>query len=170
MDEKQWRGVAAGAERIAAAVHAQTGMSTVFHHHCGTPVETLEETARFLEMTNPDLVGLCYDTGHFAYAGSEPLAALSRFRERVWHVHFKDYRADLAERSHREGWGYHQAVANGLFCALGEGDIDFHGILAHLVDTNYSGWIVVEDEMPPGTCDPFQNAKHDRAYLMNLGL
>jgi hypothetical protein len=28
----------------------------------------------------------------------------------------------------------------------------------------------VEDEMPPGACDPLENAKQDRAYLRSLGL
>jgi len=170
MGEEQWRAITAGAQRVAACVRDETGLPVVFHHHSGTPVETLEETARFLAMTDPELIGLCYDTGHFAYAGSDPLAALKRFRDRVWHVHFKDFRPEVAARALRGRWDYHQAVANGLFCELGGGDIDFPAILAHLVDTGYAGWIVVEDEMPPGTCDPFENAKHDRAYLRSLGL
>lgn len=168
--DEQWRSIAAGAERVAASVRQETGLPAVFHHHSGTPVETLEETARFMDMTDPDLIGLCYDSGHFAYAGADPLAALRYFRERVWHVHFKDFRPGLAERARRNRWDYHQAVANGLFCELGGGDIDFPGILAHLVDTGYEGWVVVEDEMPPGACDPFENAKHDRAFLRSLGL
>ena len=168
--EGQWRAIAAGAARVAASVRQETGLPTVFHHHSGTPVETLEETARFLDMTDPDLIGLCYDTGHFAYAGAGPLAALRRFRDRVWHVHLKDFRRRLAERARRDRWNYHQAVANGLFCELSGGDIDFPEILRYLVDTGYEGWVVVEDEMPPGACDPFENAKHDRAFLRSLGL
>jgi inosose dehydratase len=170
MRDEEWRAVATGAERIAVRVRDETGLPLVFHHHSGTQVETLDETARFLEMTDPELVGLCYDTGHFAYAGTEPLAALKQFRDRVWQVHFKDYRAALAARARRESWGYHQAVANGLFCELGVGDINFPGILTYLVETGYDGWIVVEDEMPPSTGDPLESAKDDRAYLRSLGL
>lgn len=170
MTEEQWVAVAAGTQRLAARVRDETGLRTAFHHHAGTSVETLDETARILEMTDPGLLGLCYDTGHFAYAGSDPLAALKGLGDRVWHVHFKDFRTEVAERARREAWDYHKAVANGLFCELGGGGVDFAAILAHLVDAGYEGWIVVEDEMPPGVCDPFENAKRDRAYLRGLGL
>ena len=170
MSEEQWMAVASGAERIAGRVCDETGLRTVFHHHAGTPVETLEETAHFLEMTDPALIGLCYDSGHFAYAGADPVDALRRVGDRIWHVHFKDFRPVVAERARREGWDYHRAVASDLFCELGGGGIDFAALLAELRTMDYRGWIVVEDEMPPGTCDPLESAKHDRAYLRGLGL
>jgi len=166
----QWGALARGAERIAKRVRDEAGLSTVFHHHCGTPVETLDETVRFMEMTDPGLVGLCYDSGHFAYAGTDPLEALKRFGDRTWHVHFKDFRAGIRGRARREGWDYHRAVAGGLFCELGAGDIDFPRLMGHLQSIAYSGWIVIEDEIPPGSGDPFENAKRDRAYLRRLGL
>src|SRR3990172_10080540 len=168
--DEQWRAIAAGAERIAERIRDETGLPAVFHHHAGTPVETLEETSRFLDMTDAELIGLCYDTGHFAYAGTDPLEALRRFRERVRHVHFKDFRPDVADRARRERLDYHEAVANGLFCEVGSGAIDFPAILDELLATGYDGWIVVEDEMPPGSCAPLENAKRDRAYLRGLGL
>ncbi|HET9477352.1 MAG TPA: TIM barrel protein [Dehalococcoidia bacterium] len=170
MGGDQWSAMAAGAERIAARVRDETGLPTVFHHHAGTPVETLEETARLLEMTDPALIGLCYDSGHFAYAGADPLDALRRFGDRTWHVHFKDFRPEVAVRARREGWDYHHAVKGGLFCELGGGGIDFPALLEELRAMDYRGWIVVEDEMPPGACDPLENAKHDRSYLRGLGL
>ncbi len=168
--DEQWRAITAGAERIAERIRDETGLPAVFHHHAGTPVETLEETSRFLDMTDPELIGLCYDTGHFAYAGTDPLEALRRFRERVRHVHFKDFRPDVADRARLERLDYHEAVATGLFCELGSGAIDFPAILDELLATGYGEWIVVEDEMPPGSCVPFENAKRDRAYLWGLGL
>jgi inosose dehydratase len=170
MNQAQWKSLASGAERIAARVRDETGLPTVFHHHAGTPVETLEETARLLEITDPALIGLCYDSGHFAYAGADPLAALRRFGERTWHVHFKDFRPEVAEQARRDRWDYHDAVKVGLFCELGGGGIDFPALLEELRAMDYRGWIVVEDEMPPGVCDPLVNAKHDRAYLGRLGL
>lgn len=170
MSERQWGALADGAERIARRVRDETGLPVVFHHHCGTPVETLDETVRFLEMTDPALIGLCYDSGHFAYAGADPLEALSQFADRIWHVHFKDFRPDAAAAARRAGWDYHRAVANGLFCELGRGNIDFPALLDELGAMDYSGWIVVEDEIPPGASDPLESAKRDRTYLRALGL
>jgi inosose dehydratase len=85
-------------------------------------------------------------------------------------VHFKDFRAGIAEQARRERWEYHLAVAGGLFCELGVGDIDFPALIDCLRSTGYSGWIVVEDEIPPGFGNRLENATRDRAYLRWLGL
>src|SRR6266705_5798506 len=65
MSDAQWQVFTEGANRIARAVKRETGLRTVFHHHIGTWVETPEETARFLSMTDPEVIGLCFDTGHY---------------------------------------------------------------------------------------------------------
>ena len=59
--------VAAGANQIARAVLEQTGRRTVFHHHCAGYVETPAEITRLLDLTDPALLGLVFDTGHYAY-------------------------------------------------------------------------------------------------------
>src|SRR5579859_3806639 len=58
MTGARWRVFTEGAMRVARAVQRETGLRTVFHHHIGTWVETPEETARFLHMTDPALLGL----------------------------------------------------------------------------------------------------------------
>jgi inosose dehydratase len=161
---------ARGAELIAKAVLDQTGLRTVFHHHCAGFIETPEETERLLDATAPELVGLCFDTGHWAYAGGNPLDGVKRLGERVWHVHFKDCHNDIAEQARREGWDYFTAGREGVFYGLGEGDIDFASVLGEFRKQNYSGWIVVEDELPPGMGEPLESARRDRAYLRSLGI
>jgi len=159
---------ARGAEVVARAVLDETGLRTVFHHHCAGFVETPEETERLLDATAPELLGLCIDTGHWAYAGGDPLDAVKRFGERVWHVHFKDCHNDVAEQARREGWDYFTAVRKGVFYGLGEGDIDFESVLGELRTQKYHGWIVVEDELPPGMGEPLESARRDRAYMRSL--
>lgn len=165
-----WRALASGAERLARAVRDETGLRTVFHHHCGTFVETPAETVRLLEMTASDLVGLCLDTGHYVYGGGDPLALLRGHRDRVWLVHFKDCDAEVSARARAEGWDYVTAIRNGIFCGLGEGAVDHAGVLRELESTGYDGWIVVENEAPPGRVPPLLMAQRDRAYLAGLGL
>ncbi|TMB65957.1 MAG: TIM barrel protein [Chloroflexi bacterium] len=162
------RDFASGAELVARAVRDETGLRTVFHHHCAGFVETLEETERLLGATAPELLGLCFDTGHWAFAGGDAVDAVKRFDERMWHVHFKDLHEDIAERARREGWDYFTAVRNGVFYGLGEGDIGFASVLGELRKQNYSGWIVVEDELPPGLGEPLESARRDRAYVRAL--
>lgn len=170
LSEAQWRTFAEGAQRIAQAVRDKTGLRTVFHHHCAGFVETPAEIATLLRLTDPELIGLCLDTGHYAYGGGDALDGLKRHGERVWHVHFKDCDARVAAQARTEGWEYLKALRNRIFCELGRGEIDFVAVLQELVQRGYEGWIVVEDEVVPGTGTPLESAQHDRDFLRSIGL
>lgn len=170
MSEEQWAIFTEGANRIARAVKRETGLRTVFHHHIGTWVETPDETARFLEMTDPEVLGLCFDTGHYRFGGGDPLEGLNRHADRIWHVHFKDHEPNVAAQSRREGWNGVESVAHGVFCELGKGDIDFPAVLARLRELNYDGWIVVEQDVLPGMGSPRESAARNRAYLRGIGI
>ena len=125
MSEAQWRTVTDGANRLARTVKRETGLRTVFHHHIGTWVETPEETARFLAMTDPEVLGLCFDTGHYSFGGGNPVEGVRRHADRIWHVHFKDHDPKVAARSRRDGWNAVKSIEQGVFCELGNGDVDF---------------------------------------------
>jgi inosose dehydratase len=170
MTDVQWQVFAKGANRVARAVQRETGLRTVFHHHIGTWVETPEETARFLRMTDPEVLGLVLDTGHYRFGGGDPLVGLQKHADRIWHVHFKDHAPKIADQSRREDWNAIQSVEHGVFCELGQGNIDFPAILTRLKELNYQGWIVVEQDVLPGMGIPLASAQRNRAYLRSIGL
>jgi inosose dehydratase len=170
MSEAQWQVFAEGANRVAWAVKRETGLRTVFHHHIGTWIETPEETARLLEMTDPAVLGLCFDTGHYRHGGGDPLTGLRRHAARIWHVHFKDHDPAVAAQAKAAGWDAVTAVGHGLFCELGKGEIDFPAILAELRALNYGGWIVVEQDVLPGMGSPKESARRNREYIRQIGL
>jgi len=165
-----WRNFAAGAERGARAGRDRTGLRTVFHHHCAGFVETPGEIEQLLQLTDPELLGLCLDTGHLRFGGGDPEELLDRHGERVWHAHFKDHDPDLASRTRREGWDYFASVQHGVFCELGRGDVDFPGVTAALRKLGYRGWIVVEQDVLPGMGSPLESANANRQYLREIGL
>jgi inosose dehydratase len=173
LSTQEWRLFAQGAEEIARVVNGETGLRTVFHHHCGGYIETPDEVARLLDLTDASLVGLVLDTGHYAYgAGSDDavLEALDRFAGRIPHVHFKDCDPDITRRARTEAWDYFEAVRQGVFCELGKGGVNFPAVLEWLKTHDYSGWIVVEQDVLPGMGTPKESAQRNREYLRNIGL
>jgi inosose dehydratase len=165
----EWQVFAGGAERIAGAVKKEAGLQTVIHHHCAGYVETPQEIDTLLQLTDPSLVGLCLDTGHYRFGGGDPLFFLQENASRVWHVHFKDCQPELATRSRREGWDYFTSVRNGIFCELGKGEIDFQAVKVELEKQGYAGWIVVEQDVLPGMGSPKDSALRNREYLRSIG-
>lgn len=168
--DDQWSNFAVGANAVARAVLQSTGLRTIFHHHCGGFIETPRETARLMEMTDPGLLGLCFDTGHYAYGGGDVLAGYRQHAERVWHVHFKDCHPKVVDRAIAENWDYFTAVTNGVFFGLGGGSVDFPALIDEMRETGYSGWIVVEDELAPGLGNAKDSAMRDRDFMRGLGI
>jgi inosose dehydratase len=133
----------------------EAGIRTVFHQHVGTLVETLAEVRRLLETTDPTVLGLCLDTGHWTFgAGGDPVAAVRELRDRIWHVHFKDCERVVMAASRTDEWDGPTSVGHGVFCELGNGCVDFPGVLRALDEIDYDGWIVVEQDVLPGMGHP----------------
>ncbi len=167
----QWQTFGAGVNQVAAAVQRQTGLRTVFHHHCAGFVEAPWEIDALLEVTDPSLVGLCFDTGHYRFGGGDdPGRALRQYRSRIWHVHFKDCNPAVREQSRKSNWNYFDSLKHGVFCELGKGDVNFAAVTAELKASHYDGWIVVEQDVLPGMGQPKEYARRNREFLRGCGL
>jgi inosose dehydratase len=170
----EWKSFAQGANHIAERVKSQTGLRTVFHHHCSGFIETPDEIERLLDMTDRDLLGLVFDTGHYAYGsdgldGDTVIQGMNRFAERIWYIHFKDCHPEIARTSGQEGWDYVAAVKHGVFCELGKGCVDFKAVKDWLEARRYSGWALVEQDVLPGMGSPKESARRNLEYLQSLG-
>jgi inosose dehydratase len=166
----QWKVFAAGANTIAKAVREATGVRTVFHHHCAGYVETPFEIAQFLGLTDPEMIGLVFDTGHYVFGSGDcdAVSGLDRFKERIWYVHLKDCRRDLARRSAEKGWDYFESLRQGIFCELGQGCVDFPAVLRWLKNVGYEGYVLVEQDVLPGMGAPKESALRNREYLRSI--
>jgi inosose dehydratase len=123
-----------------------------------------------MALTDPSLVGLVLDMGHYQFGGGDPLTALVKHQARIWHIHFKDCQPEIAAKSRAEGWDYFQSVGKGVFCELGKGAVDFPAIVAELARQKYAGWIVVEQDVLPGMGNPKVCAQRNRDFIKSLGL
>lgn len=168
--DAEWRALADGLNKLGAAA-AERGMKLCYHHHMGTGCQTLEEVDRLMEMTDPALVWLLYDSGHFRFTGEDAVQALKRYISRVGHVHLKDIRPEVLQKVRKEHMSFLDAVRAGAFTIPGDGMIDFPSIFAVLEEYNYRGWMVVEAEQDPAEANPFEYAKRARSYIReNTGL
>lgn len=154
--------------QIAADRCRERGLEPVFHPHLGTHVVTPAEIEQLLDRTN---VALCLDTGHLLLGGGDPVAAVKDWSDRIRQVHLKDASIAVFERAVAESSDVRHLVGRGIFRPLGTGDVDLRGVLDAL-RSGYTGWIVVEQDVLPGTsldrivADQLAN----RQWLRGVGL
>ena len=121
----EWAGYAGRAESVARAVREETGLRSVFHPHSAGWVETPAETDRFLAETDPEILGIVFDTGHYLFGagdeGPSVVEAMDRWADRIWYIHFKDNDRELARRSRDEELGLPAGAAGGHLLRAGQG-------------------------------------------------
>lgn len=117
------------------------GVPVVFHHHAATYVESPAELEALLAGTD---VGICYDTGHALVGGGDPLEVARMCGDRIEHLHLKDVDPAILARVRTGELSLEQAWGGGIFCAFGDGAVDFAGVLAEL--EGYDGWTVLEQD------------------------
>lgn len=167
--EVQWTGAARLISCIAKEA-AELGVRSVFHHHAGTYIETPGEVAHLLDLTDPRMLGICLDTGHYFYGGGDPVEFARTHAQRIWHLHLKDIRANVLEQVRSEKIAYLEAIRRGVFCELGQGNVDLAGVIRELDKAGFDGWAVFEQDVDPtvpGT-DPLASATRSREYLRRV--
>jgi inosose dehydratase len=133
-----------GTLAIVEEIGTNHSLSVVLHPHYGTKIESPQQVQRFLEGCD---TGLCLDTGHSMVGGGDPVALTESAAPRIRHVHLKDVDRDLAERVVSGTVPYEQAVRDGLYRPLGDGDVDVRRVLDVLDGEGYDGWYVLEQDI-----------------------
>ena len=162
--EEQWALIAKGFNEMGRLAK-EKGMYFTVHHHMGTGVQTEEEIDKLMEITDPNLVYLLYDTGHLSFSGEDAIGVLKKYVNRVKHVHLKSIRQDVINEGKEKGWSFLDCVRAGAFTVPGDGDFDFTPVFDILSDADYEGWVVVEAEQDPAIANPFKYAKMAREYI-----
>ena len=147
------------------------GLEVMMHAHAAGFVEFEDEIEDVLESIEPQLLGVCLDTGHCEYSGFDPVAFYRRHSERISYLHFKDIDRKVQRQSIESRANFYDACAAGLFCNLGEGVVDFLGLKSALASAGFSGWATVEqDRDPTGVRSTVADAKANLNYLKQIGV
>ena len=163
LSEEEWKLLISRINEISKMMMDE-GMPLAYHHHMGTVIETENETRRLIENTK-DTVKLLIDTGHMLFAQGNSIKLAEDFCERLIHVHCKDIRKDILEKSLKNDSTFRQAFLDGAFTVPGDGCIDYKPFLKVLHKKKYKGWLVVEAEQDPAKANPFEYAKIGFNYL-----
>ncbi|MDN4526446.1 myo-inosose-2 dehydratase [Fictibacillus fluitans] len=162
--DEEWEQLCQGLNELGK-IAEEYDLKLVYHHHMGTGVQTLAEVDRLMENTDPNLVHLLYDTGHIYVSDGEFMTLLNKHLDRIKHVHFKDLRQTVKDHCQQAGRSFLQSFLAGMFTVPGDGCIDFTKIYNKLLESDYSGWIVIEAEQDPSIAHPLEYALKARKYV-----
>lgn len=170
MDAAEW---AAFRDRISESARIGTedyGLTVGIHAHAAGFIDFEPELERLLDEVDPAILKICFDTGHHSYAGYDPVAFMQRHIDRISYMHFKDIDPAVKSRVIENRTGFYDACGQGIFCNLGEGDVDFPAVRQVLLDAGFQGWCTVEQDCDP-TLDPdtLGDARANRDYLKTIG-
>lgn len=154
LDDAGWRLLLTNLDRLDLLA-SRRGIIATVHPHVGTMVETTDDVERVVAGSR---IGLCLDTGHLLIGGADPVALAAKHARRIRHTHLKDVDAAWAARVQSGDVTYTDAVRQGMYRALGQGDVDIAAIVGSLEGAGYDGWYVLEQDTilsgPPGSEGP----------------
>ncbi|MGA9436304.1 MAG: TIM barrel protein [Roseobacter sp.] len=170
MDRAEW---SAFRDRIAqiARMGADSGLTVGIHAHAAGFMDFEPELERLLDEVDESILKICFDTGHHSYAGFDPVAFMERHIGRISYMHFKDINPTVKADVIAKGTGFYDACGQGIFCNLGDGDVDFPRVRQILLEHGFEGWCTVEQDCDPTLpdTDSLRDAKINRAYLQSIG-
>ena len=171
LDESAWERFIETTHRVADIARDRFGLQLVFHPHAETHIEYEDQIEAFLEQTDPDRISICFDTGHHAYRGGDPIDFMRCHHDRIPYLHLKSIDPEIQERVEAEGIPFAEAVKMDMFVEPSKGAVDFLAFRDLLREIDYDGYAIVEQDMYPAPFDkPLPIAKRTRAYLREIGI
>ncbi len=171
LDGDAWARFIETTHKVADIARDRFGLQLVFHPHAETHVEYEDQIETFLAQTDPDRVAICFDTGHHAYRGGNPINFMRRHHDRIPYLHLKSIDPDVQKWVEAEGIPFAEAVKRDMFVEPSKGAVDFLAFRDLLQEIDYNGYAIVEQDMYPAPFDkPLPIAKRTRAYLREIGI
>ena len=154
---------------IANMSFEEFGLLPVLHPHAGSYIEYEYDIDRILNDVKSNHLALCLDTAHLYYCKVDPYNAITKYNNKIKHMHFKDIDQNILNKVYEDKIDFDTAVKMGVFCPLGTGIIDFKKVYKNLDKISYSGYATIEQDIDPNEgLNPLEYAKKSLAYLNNL--
>jgi inosose dehydratase len=170
MDAAEWSAFSDRIRTVAKLGAEEYGLTVGIHAHAAGFIDFEPELERLLDEVDDTILKICFDTGHHSYAGFDPVAFMKRHIGRISYMHFKDINPVVKARSIENRTGFYDACGQGIFCNLGDGDVDFPAVRQVLLDAGFDGWCTVEQDCDPaGETKPIVDATANRNYLESIG-
>lgn len=134
LSDEQMQNLSEGLNELGRRAKAK-GIKICFHPHVGTGIQTLKEIDKLMELTNPDLVYLLFDTGNFATGGNDAVQIIKSVKHGMF------------------------TVPGDGDC------VDRDGVFAVIKNSDYKGWVVVKAEQDPAKADPLEYAQKARRFM-----
>lgn len=170
MDAAEWVAYRDRIAHVARIGSEEYGLTVGIHAHAAGFMDFEPELERLLDEIPEETLKICFDTGHHSYAGFDPVAFMKRHIARISYMHFKDIDPTVKADVIAKGADFYDACGQGIFCNLGQGDVDFKAVRQVLLDANFQGWCTVEQDCDPLLdVRPLDDAQANREYLESIG-
>ena len=170
MDQAEWNAYVARIQNVAKMGAEEYGLEVGIHAHAAGFMDFEPELERLLNEVDESILKICFDTGHHSYAGFDPVAFMKKHISRICYMHFKDIDPVVKKQVIENRTGFYEACGQGIFCNLGDGDVDFPSVRKILLEAGFEGWCTVEQDCDPtGDTSPLEDSKINRKYLESIG-
>lgn len=166
LDREGWNGLIATVREAQAVIEGEFGLKASFHPHIGTAVEFEQQIDRLLEETEIDL---CFDTGHHAFWGQDPLAYMDKVWGRIAYMHLKNVDAAVRQRVLDGTLSVADSYGQGVMAPLPDGAVDIQAVMRFLDAKGFDGPIVVEQDIAEGAAEtPLELAERNYVYMQAI--
>ena len=166
LKDNEWNDYCNKISEIAKRL-SDIGLPMSYHEHMGTIIQSEQDIYRLLDNTD-DQTSLLFDTGHIFFAKGDYESILKKYVSRVNHVHCKDIRKKILDRSLSNDLSFRDSFLKGVFTVPGDGCINYKPLFKTLYDNKYSQWLIVEAEQDPKKANPLEYAKIGYNYLHRI--
>lgn len=166
LDAAGWTALTAMVRDAQKLVEGEFGLDLSFHPHIGTAVEKEAQIDRLLAETDVDL---CFDTGHHAFWGQDPIAYMEKVFLRIAYMHLKNVDPTVRARVLAGELSVAASYGAGVMCPLPDGVVDIRAVMRLLEARKFTGPIVVEQDVAADATEtPLELATRNLAYMNGI--